>query len=105
MTTNLIFSCGLVPKSSLAQYLNQLERTNLLMIFQGHGQPALMKRSVEADGEKLGLFLPISYLFCQQTALVSKIAHPPCLSPAVLKELWCCCEAVTNDQFKAVMAE
>lgn len=58
MTTNLIFLCGLAPKLSLGQSINQLhwlERMNLLLVFPGHGQPALMERSVEADWEKFGI--------------------------------------------------
>lgn len=59
MTTSLIFPCGLIFKSSLAQCiipLDCLERMNLLLISPWHGQPALMERSKEADGKNLDCF-------------------------------------------------
>lgn len=108
MTENLIFSCGLASKSSLAPIYRQ---TSLAW---GEAPPADFSRawSVCFDGEesesrweKLGSLLSISPLVCEQTTLVSEFAAPPPLSPAVLKEPWCCCETLTCDQFEAVAAE
>lgn len=77
---------------------------HLLLIFLGHGQPALMERRAIADGKSLDRFCP-SRSVCEQMALVSEFAAPPPLSPAVLKEPWCCCETLTSDQFEAVAAD
>lgn len=108
MTENLIFSCGLASKSSLAPIYRQ---TSLAW---GEAPPADFSRAwsacshgeeSESKWEKLGSLLSISPLVCEQTTLVSEFAAPPPLSPAVLKEPWCCCETLTCDQFEAVAAE
>lgn len=99
MTTSLIFSCGLILKSSLAQCINPLhclERMNLLLIFPRHGQPVLMERSREAHGKNLDCFCPSCTCFVKWL-----IPHPShqhyfrsCGAPArkwpvaSVKQLW-----------------
>lgn len=108
MTESLIFSCRLASKSSLAPIYQQIS------LAWEDAPPADFSRARSAcfDGEesnsrweKLGSLLPIVPLVCEQTTLVSEFADPPSLSPAVLKEPWCCCETLTNDQFEAVAGD